>query len=135
VYLRQVYTLNDFYFEHDPIYGGNALPAVPRHVYQAELGFDQPTGVYAAVNVSSVLSNYAVDFANSASARSYAVWGARGGYVSRDGRWEGFVEVGNIFDKHYAAIVSPIFDAAGGDRPVYAPGLTRNVSAGVTFHF
>ena len=104
-------------------------------MYQADLGFDQPQGFYAAVNVSSVLSNYAVDFANSASARSYAIWGARGGYVSPDGRWEAFVEVGNVFDKHYAAIVSPIFDAAGGDRAVYAPGLTRNVSAGVTFHF
>jgi iron complex outermembrane receptor protein len=133
-FLRQVYTWNDFYFEHDPIYGKNELPAVPRQVYQAELGYEHTTGFYAALNISSVLSKYAIDFAGSFFAQPYAVWGARIGYAP-GGRWDVFAEWGNIGDKRYAAVVAPIFNAGGTDRAVFSPGVGPNFSAGLTLRF
>ncbi len=77
--LRQAYTFSDFGYRHDARFGGNRLPGLPRHSYQAELRFDHASGLYAALN-SEYASRIAVDYANSYWADSHVIFGSRIGY-------------------------------------------------------
>ncbi|MDB5460875.1 MAG: TonB-dependent receptor [Caulobacteraceae bacterium] len=133
--LHQSLTLNDFHFISDPVYGHNTLPAVPQRLYQAGLDYTHRSGFYAGVNGESVRSKYPADFFNSIYTPAYAVWGARVGWQSADKKWQVFVEGNNLGDKHYAAVVSPSFNAKGVDSAVYSPGQTRNVSIGISHDF
>jgi iron complex outermembrane receptor protein len=135
VTLHQSLTLNDFHFVNDPVYGHNTLPAVPQRLYQAGLDYEHRSGFYAGVNVESVLSRYPSDFFNTIYTPAYAIYGARVGWQSPDKKWQVFVEGNNLGDKHYAAVVSPIFNAKGVDSAVYSPGQTRSVSIGLSHEF
>jgi len=133
VYFRQVFTWSDFFF------AGNSdrkLPGVPSLLYQGDLGYEHRSGFFAGLTLESSLERYPVDFANSINTPKYVVYGARAGFAEPGGRWDVFVEVRNLSDERYAASVSPIYDALGNkERPVYSPGLGRNVSFGASFHF
>jgi iron complex outermembrane receptor protein len=135
VVLHQAVTLQDFHFLNDPVYGHNTLPAVPQRMYQAGLDYTHRTGVYAGVNVESVLSRYPADFFNTIYTPAYAIWGARIGWQAPDKKWQVFVEGNNLGDKHYAAVVSPVFNAKGVDTAAYSPGQTRSVSIGISHDF
>lgn len=52
VSLRQVYTYNDFYYRHDPTFGDNQLPGIPKHVYQGEVQYEHPSGFYTGSTCS-----------------------------------------------------------------------------------
>jgi len=77
--LRQSFTLNDFYYQNDPIYGHNELPSLPRETYQGELLYQRTKGLYAGFNVRYA-STYFVDFANTVRADPFAIFGAKIGY-------------------------------------------------------
>jgi iron complex outermembrane receptor protein len=133
--LHQSITLQDFHFLNDPVYGHNTLPGVPQRLYQAGLDYTHPSGFYAGVNVESVLSKYPADFFNTIYTPAYAIFGARIGWQAPNKKWQVFLEGNNLGDKHYAAVVSPSFNAKGVDSAVYSPGETRNVSIGISHDF
>src|SRR5580698_2252472 len=54
--LDQTYTLNDFHFDHDGVYGNNRLAGIPMHVYEASLMYEMPCGFYAGPNLQCNLS-------------------------------------------------------------------------------
>ncbi len=135
VTLHQALTLNDFHFVNDPVYGHNTLPAVPQRLYQAGLDYNHTSGFYAGVNVESVLDRYPADFFNTIYTPAYAIWGARVGWQSPDKKWQVFLEGNNLSDRHYAAVVSPVFNAKGVDQAAYSPGQTRSVSIGLSHEF
>ncbi|HEY0257329.1 MAG TPA: TonB-dependent receptor, partial [Candidatus Methylacidiphilales bacterium] len=124
--LRQVYTWNNFYYAGDPQFGQNTLAGVPVHVYQAELEYDHPSGFYIGVNVESVLTKYAVDFANSFYTQPYAILGAKAGFADEKHGWEVFVEGRNLPDENYVAAVAPSF-TGGQTAAALAPGQGRGV--------
>lgn len=132
--LRQAYTFNDFYYRHDNTFGGNELPSLPRHVYQAELQYQQATGFYAQLNLRSA-SSYFVDYANTFSAPSYTILGARFGYEAPSKRWDVFLDMRNLTDERYATAANTTYDAAGNDTANFYPGDAFNVTTGVAFHF
>lgn len=132
--LRQTYTWNDFYYANDPQFGHNQLAGVPEHIYSAELEYDHPCGFYAGVNVESVLTKYAVDFANSFYTQPYALLGAKIGYAQEKQGWEVFVEGRNLTDENYVAAVNPVF-RGGGTAAVFAPGVGRAIYAGFSYHY
>ncbi len=132
--LRQAYTFNDFRYRDDARFGGNRLPGLPRHGYQAELRYDHPTGWYAALNTEAA-SKMAVDYANSFWADSHAIVGTRVGFDAPGGRWQAWAELRNIGDRHYAATVTPGYDDAGRDVARSTPGEGRSVYAGVRWRF
>ncbi len=130
--LRQAYTLNDFYYEHDTTFGGNKLPSLPNYTYQAELHYQQAKGFYAGVNLRAA-STYYVDFANTLKAPSYAIWGATAGYETP--HWKVFVDVKNIGDTHYATTANTAFNLHGIDSANFYPGDGFSIIGGVSFHF
>lgn len=132
--LRQAYTFNDFYYRHDNTFGGNQLPSLPRHVYQAELQYQQATGFYAQLNLRSA-SSYYIDYANSFSAPSYTILGARFGYEAPSKRWDVFLDMRNLTDERYATAANTTYDARGNDSANFYPGDAFNVTTGVAFRF
>ena len=134
VSLRQAYTLNDFYYRHDSTFGDNQLPGLPRQVYQAELQYRQAGGFYAQLNARAA-SSYYVDFANTLSAPSYTLWGAKVGYEAPSKKWEVFVDARNLTNQRYATATNTAYDAKGQDSANFYPGDPFNVTTGVSFHF
>ena len=132
--LRQSYNYSDFHYRDDPQFGGNELPSLPKHAYQAELMFQHHSGVYAAVNVRAQ-SDYYVDFANTLSAPSTTIWGARLGYEAPSANWKAFLDLRNIGDKHYAATANTAFDLKGVDSPNFYPGDGFSIYGGLSLRY
>ncbi|WP_458717207.1 TonB-dependent receptor family protein [Pseudomonas gregormendelii] len=121
VSLRQVYTYNDFYYRHDPTFGDNQLPGIPKHVYQGEVQYEHPSGFYTGVNVQSA-SRTAVDYANSFYALSYTIFGANVGYETPNKDWKVSLDLKNLANKKYVTAVQPLYDAKGQDTASLYPG-------------
>lgn len=127
--INAAYTLNDFKFDGDRLFGNNEIPGIPRHVLSAELSYHTDNGFYIGPTVEYA-SDWQVDFANSFKADSYTVWGARAGYqANRNLRF--FVQAENLGDKKYASNTGIIADAGGADTAVFNPGVDRSIFAGV----
>jgi iron complex outermembrane receptor protein len=131
--LSQTYTLNDFHFDDDPVYGNNHIAGVPQHLYEAELLFTTPAGFYIGPNLQWNITHYPVDQANTLFADSYALVGFKVGYRPRKG-FAIFLEGKNLTDKRFASAVDPIADARTTDNPrVFHPGDGRAVYGGVSW--
>jgi iron complex outermembrane recepter protein len=133
--LKQTYTLNDFHFDHDPVYGNNRLAAIPIHVYEADLTYEAPCGFYAGPNLQCNLTRYPVDELNSVNAGAYALLGFKMGYAFKVGKskFSIFVEAKNLTDKNYAASVDPTGDASATESQVFHPGDKRSFYSGITY--
>jgi iron complex outermembrane receptor protein len=133
--LEQTYTLSDFHFSHDPVYGDNRIAGIPIHLYEAELMYESPVGFYAGPNVQWNVTRYPVDHANTLFASSYALLGFKAGYEFKKHGFSVFFEARNLTDVHYAAAVDPIPDATtvGGPAQVYHPGDGRAFYGGVSW--
>lgn len=119
--LRQVYTYSDFYYRHDATFGDNQLPGIPKHVYQGELQYEQPSGFYTGVNVQSV-SRTAVDYANTFYAPSYTIYGANVGFEAPSKKWKVSLDLKNLADKKYVTAVQPAYNVQGQDTAALYPG-------------
>lgn len=137
--LNQTYTLNDFHFDNDPVYGNNRLAAIPVHVYEAELMYEAPCGFYAGPNVQCNFSRYPVDQQNTLYAGAYALLGFKIGYAGSWGKskFSVFVEAKNLTDENYAASIDPVGDANPSgifaDPQIFHPGDGRSFYGGVTW--
>lgn len=134
VTLRQAYTFNDFHYRNDQTFGDNQLPGLPRQVYQAELEYRLGSGFYAQLNTRTASSFY-VDFANTLSAPSYTLFGAKVGYQAPSKQWEVFLDARNLTNKRYATATNTAYDAKGQDSANFYPGDAFNVTTGVAFRF
>jgi len=132
--LRQAYTFSDFRYRDDARFGSNRLPGLPRHSYQAELRYDHSSGLYAAIN-TEYASKMFVDYANSFEADSHVIFGTRLGFDAPGGRWQSWLELRNLGDRHYAATVTPGYDDVGRDIARSTPGEGFGVYAGLRWRF
>jgi iron complex outermembrane receptor protein len=135
--LTQTYTLNDFRFRGDPVFGSNQLPGLPRHVYQASLGYEHPSGFYSNLNLR-YSSKAASDYANTYYAPSYALWGATFGINLPEQGWSAYLDFVNIGDKKYVAVINPLWNATiapASNKERFNPGDGFGVYAGVTYRF
>jgi iron complex outermembrane receptor protein len=133
--LNQTYTLNDFHFDSDPVYGNNRLAAIPIHVYEADLMYESPCGFYAGPNVQCNLARYPVDQANTLYAGTYVLLGFKIGYAGNWGKskYTVFFEAKNLLDENYAAAVDPIPQGGPDDAQVFHPGDGRSFYCGFTW--
>jgi iron complex outermembrane recepter protein len=137
--LNQTYTLNDFHFDHDPVYGNNRLAAIPIHVYEAELLYESPQGFYCGPNLQCNFTSYPVDQQNTLYAGAYTLLGFKAGYAFNWGKSKIsiFFEAKNLTDKNYAAAVDPIGDAnppsGYTDPQVFHPGDGRSFYGGLSY--
>jgi iron complex outermembrane receptor protein len=131
--LSQIYTLNDFHFDNDPVYHDNRIAGLPIHVYEAELLYTSATGLYAGPNLQCNLSRYPVDQANRLYADPYALLGFKIGYRRKRG-FSIFFEAKNLTDKRYASAIDPIADSRTAPDPqIFHPGDGRAFYGGVSW--
>lgn len=81
------------------------------------------------------MSSYYVDFANSLSAPSYTLFGAKLGYEAPSKQWNVFVDLRNLTNQRYATAANTAYDARGQDSANFYVGDPFNVTTGVAFHF
>jgi len=134
--LNQTYTLNNFHFDNDPVYGNNRIGGVPIQLYEMDLMYEAPCGFYAGPNIQCNPSSYPVDQQNTLDAGAYALLGFKTGYIFNWAKAKAsvFVEAKNLTDERYAASVDPIPNAQNpADPQVFHPGDGRSFYGGVTW--
>jgi len=131
--LDQSYTLNDFHFDQNSVYGDNRLPGIPVHIYEAQLLYQNPSGFYAGPNLQCNLSRYPVDEANSLFADSYVLLGFRTGFRRPNG-FSVFIDCRNLTNQRYASSIDVIADARTEPNPeIFHPGDGRSFYGGVSW--
>jgi iron complex outermembrane receptor protein len=129
LWLNMAYTLNDFRFDNDPVYGNNVLPGAPNHYLRAELLYKHANGFYIGPNLEWVPESYYVDSANTLKTEPYAIWGLKAG-VDNGGTYSGYIEARNIGNTAYIASAS-IINQANANSTLFEPGFGRAVYAGI----
>jgi iron complex outermembrane receptor protein len=125
------FTLNEFNFDDDPVYGNNQLPAAPSYAARGEVLYRHASGFYAGPTFDLVGKRY-VDFVNSYTVDGYGLLGVHAGFTGQ--RWEVFGEVRNLFDNDYIATVGVLNVADLNSRVLY-PGSPVSAYAGVRFSY
>jgi len=129
----QSYTLNDFHFDQNRVYGDNRIPGIPIHVYEAQLLYQSPSGFYAGPNLQCNLSRYPVDEANTLFADSYVLLGFRAGFRRTNG-FSVFIDCRNLTNQRYASSIDVIADARTEPNPeIFHPGDGRSFYGGVSW--
>jgi len=134
VRLQQAYTLSDFQYKNDPLFGKNQLPGIPKHLYQAQLSYALNNGLYIGLN-TEYASKMAHDYANSRFSDDYQIWGIDLGYAPEHQSWKTWINFKNITDEKYAAVVIPGLNDQGADVARSSPGEGFSTYAGVSFKF
>jgi len=131
--LSQTYTLNDFHFNDDPVYGDNRIAGIPVNIYEAELLYEATNGFYAGPNFRCNFTDYPVDEANTLFAGSYTLVGFKIGFRSKKG-FSIFFEAKNLTDKRFASAVDAIANAQTDQDPeIFHPGDGRSFYGGVSW--
>lgn len=123
------FTLNDFSFDNDAIYGNNELPAAPGYALRGELLYRNAGGFYVGPTFDVIDDRYA-DFANTFKVDDYQLLGLRGGYTTE--RWEVFAQVDNLLDTQYISTLS-VRNIALPDDEILSPGAPLSFYAGVRY--
>jgi iron complex outermembrane receptor protein len=135
VVLKQTYTLNDFHFDGDPVYGRNRIAGVPIHFYQARLMYEAPCGFYGGPSLQWNMTRYPVDHANTFFADDYVLIGFEIGVQLKD-NLKLFFEARNLGDQRYPAAVDPIPSARTVDEAdIFHPGDGRSFYGGLSWAF
>jgi len=130
--LSQTYTLNDFHFDGDPVYGNNRIAGIPVHIYEADLLYESAAGFYAGPNLRCNFTHYPVDEANTLFADPYRLLGFKIGFRSKKG-FSIFFEAKNLTNKRFASAVDAIADArTDSDPEVFHPGDGRSFYGGIS---
>ncbi len=130
--LRQAYTFSDFHYDHDALFGSNRLPGIARHFYQGELRYEHDSGFHAGFNVQAG-TPIPVDYADSLRSKGYAILGATLGFDAPSQRWSAYLDLRNLADKRYTAIVTPGYDDRGADLARSVPGEGFGIYAGLSW--
>lgn len=122
---------NDFTFDGDAVYGGNRLPAAPRHAIRGELMYRNDAGFFAGPTFDLVGARWA-DFSNTYRVGAYRLFGLRAG-IERQ-RWEAFAELRNLGDKTYVGLLT-VRDVAGASDALLQAGEPRSAYLGLRLRF
>lgn len=130
LWLNVAYTLNDFHYDNDAVFGRNILPGAPRHYFRGELLYRHPAGFFFGPNVEWVPEGYFVDAANTLTTDPYAIWGVRAGVEGKHCSF--YVEGRNLSNRAYIASAS-IARVADATSALFEPGTGRAIYAGARF--
>lgn len=131
--LRQVYTLSDFTFRNDPIYGDNRLPVIATHLYRAELKLG--TEAFAvAPNLEWVPRAAYADYVNSVRPDGYVLLGLTAHAEVTKGVTV-FADARNLTGKKAVGDISAVVQVTGPSQALYYPVERRAFSLGVRAAF
>lgn len=123
--LRQTYTLSDFHFDGDRVYGDRDLPLVPPQMYRAELRYDHPSGWFLAPQIEWTPQDSWVDYMNTLKAPGYTIVNLNAGW-RLDERISLSVDAKNLADERYISNFGAVTDARTASTAVFWPGEGRS---------
>jgi iron complex outermembrane recepter protein len=140
--LTQLWNLNLYAFDHDPVYGNNWLPVIPRNVLRSTLSYSTKDGFYLAPSVDWVPTGAYVDYANTLRAPGYALIGFQAGLKLPNGM-EWYVDARNLGNVHYVSDITSVANArnplpntyAPGNPQAFYPGNGASIFSGVKLRF
>jgi iron complex outermembrane receptor protein len=125
---RHSLLVNEFRFDDDDDFGDNRLAGVPPLFMRGELLY-RNRGFYIGPTFEAS-RRYAVDFAETLYAGSYAIIGLKmGQQINEQLSW--FVEARNLADRKYVATSGVVRDQKGLDGALFLPGDGRALYAGL----
>ncbi|WP_299555147.1 TonB-dependent receptor [Seonamhaeicola sp.] len=135
-------TLNHYKFEEfvddDNDFSGNDLTGVPSEVFNAIVDFDSQIGLYGNINFQQV-GNMPITDANTLYSESYSLTNCRIGFkrnLNKKLKFNLFIGLNNIFDKHYASQILINASSFGGSAPrYYYPGNPVNYYSGINLNY
>ena len=133
-WLRQTFTLSDFHFDGDPVYGDHDLPVVPPQLYRAELRYDHPSGWFVAPSVEWSIREAWVDYANTLKAPSYSIASLNAGWDLTEAVTV-FADARNLFDESYISSFGAVTDARVASTAVFFPGEGRSLFVGLRLEY
>lgn len=131
LWVNVAYTLNDFYYDKDAVFGNNDLPGAPRHYFRGEALYKHPTGFYIGPHIEWVPEGYFVDAANSLMTDPYAIWGMKAGFDNGK-NFSVYVEGRNLSDKAYISSAS-VARVANASSALFEAGTGRAIYTGAKF--
>lgn len=146
--VSQIWNMNIFAFDGDPIYGNNWLPSIPRNVLRTTVSYNTKDGFYIAPQVDWVPTGAYVDYANTLRAPGYAIIGLQAGLKMPNGL-EWYVDARNLNGVNYVSDVisvanasSPpytkstgLYDYQPGNPRAFYPGNGASIYSGVKYRF
>ncbi|PTQ79587.1 iron complex outermembrane receptor protein [Nitrosospira multiformis] len=130
LWVNVAYTLNDFFFDGDAVYGNNRLPGVPRHFIRSEIAYRHPGGFSVGPNVEWMPQAYFADNANSLTIDPYTLLNFRITYARKG--WSGYLEGRNMLDTRYISTTITA-GAADATSPLFNSGYGRALYGGIRF--
>ena len=127
--LRTAYTLNDFRFVNDRLYGNNIIPGAPRHYIRSEIKFRSSYGFYLAPNLEFMPSGFFIDSANTVKSPSYHVVSINSGFdLHKNASF--YIDIRNLSNKKYSP-TADVLATSPNNPAVYYPANGRSVFAGL----
>ena len=118
-------------------YSGKTMPQAPGHTTSAELGYQPVAGARIALEVVH-LGKYWMNNANTVRYPGHTLLNLRGQYTIAKA-WEGWLQIRNLGDAHYANNASSSYSGVGIYDPntqnTYTPGSPRSVMVGLSYTF
>lgn len=127
---RTIYTLNDFRFDNDKIYGNNQIPGAPRHYIRSELNYKNSTGFYITPNLEISPNGFYVDSKNSIKTPNYFVVGINAGYDINQ-NIALYIDGKNLLNKKYSPTADVLSTATNSNPAVYYPANSRAIYGGI----
>ncbi|MGV8992359.1 MAG: TonB-dependent receptor domain-containing protein [Thiobacillus sp.] len=118
-------------------YSGKTMPQAPEHILSVELGYQPVAGIRIALEAVH-LGKYWMNNANTVRYPGHTLLNVRGHYrFAKD--WEGWLQIRNLGDVHYANTATSSYSGVGTYDPntqnTYTPGSPRSVLVGLSYTF
>ncbi len=118
-------------------YSGKIMPQAPGDITSAEIGYKPVAGARIALEVVR-MGKYWMNNANTVRYPGHTLLNLRGNYRFAKA-WEGWLQVRNLSDEHYANNASSAYSGVGVYDPntqnTYTPGSPRSVMVGLSYTF
>jgi iron complex outermembrane receptor protein len=117
-------------------YDGKSIPAAPRLLVNAELGYKPARNTRLSAEVQH-MGSYFMNNANTVRYSGHELLNLRA--QTKFGAWEAWVSIMNVLDTRYAEVASSSFSGAGAYTPntqdTFTPGAPRTVLVGARYTF
>lgn len=133
LWLTTGYTLNNFFFNNDALWGDNQIPGIPKHVLKSELIYRHPCGTYVGPTIEWAPERYYVDNANTLEVNGYTIWGMKFGYEGT--KFTTYLEARNLSNETYISSVNLAGNLNGMDGNYFEPGTGRALYGGLQFRW
>ena len=134
IVLRATYTLNDFRFVNDKIYGNKSIPGAAKHYVRAELRYENPVGFYFNPNVEISPQGFFIDANNSVKSPNYWVLGLNTGFDFNK-KFSVYLDGRNLLNKNYSPTTNVLSNSTNVDPVIYYPANGRSFFAGLKYKF